>query len=333
MQSKQAACNRAVQQATPEDILVYFTQHWLPTHAGSMTADGKLIAAPGSLSSTKSHLSSKFELLGCIGDWNSASQTGNPMHSVQIRSLLKGYNNHAAELGYQRKGAIPLTEPEMLCLLQSMATTCSNSNTDQHQQLLLLRDGMLFSLLWQSCFRGFNAGAMRLENIVLPTGESALPYLVPEVKLPAGATLHLLPDTTKNKKGGHCKITLSCDALCFSSWLQMSVHYYAAAGQPITNFITRPLAVGTKRFAEKPMTSSNTWARLTQGLKALGMYTGQSVHSTRRGTMIHRQQHMQATHQELGEAAMCNEKNAKYYTDVHRPTRFRGKHGQLNLTR
>ena len=160
----------------------------------------------------------QFELLGCTGDWNPASQTGNPMHSVQIRSLLKGYNSHAAELGYQSWGisAVPLTEPEMLCLLQSMATTCSNSNTDQHQQLFLLRDGMLFSLLWQSRFRGFNAGALRLENIVLSTGESAVPYLVPEVKLSAGATLHLLPDTTKNKKGGDCKITLSCDVLCFS---------------------------------------------------------------------------------------------------------------------
>ena len=298
-----------------------------------MTADGELIAAPGSLSSIKSHLSSEFELLGCTGNWNPASQTGNPMHSVQTRSLLKGYSNHATELGYQRKGAVPLTKPKMLCLLQSMATTCSSSNTDQHQQLLLLRDGMLFSLLWQSYFRGFNAGALRLENIVLPTGESAVPYLVPEMKLLAGAILHLLPDTTKNKKGGHCKIVLTCDVLCCASWLQMAVHHYAAAGQPITNFITRPLVVGTNRFAEKLMTSSDTWARLTQGLKALGMYTGQSVHSTRRGTMIHRQQHMQATHQELGEAAMCNEKNAKYYTDVHRPTRFRGKHGQSSFTR
>ena len=48
LQSKQAACNRT-------DILVYFTQHWLPSHAQCKTADGELIAAPGSLSSTKSH--------------------------------------------------------------------------------------------------------------------------------------------------------------------------------------------------------------------------------------------------------------------------------------
>ena len=41
MQSKQAACNRSIHQATPEDMLVHFTQHWLPTHASSVTADGE----------------------------------------------------------------------------------------------------------------------------------------------------------------------------------------------------------------------------------------------------------------------------------------------------
>lgn len=76
---------------------------------------------------------------------------------------------------------------------------CNSSNTDTHEQLLLLRDGMLFSILWQSCFRGFNA---------------------------------------------------------------------------------------------------------------LGIYSGQSVHSTRRGNMIHGQQHLHGSYKEIGEAAMCNEKNA-----------------------
>jgi len=148
-------------------------------------------------------------------------------------------------------------------------------------------------------------------------------YLVPESRLQAGAVLHLLPDTTKNKKGGHCKVTLTRDVMCFSTWFQMAVHHHAAAGQPITNYITRPRGVGTKQFAEKPMTCSNAWARSTKCLKALDMYTGQSVHSTRRGNMIHRQQHLQESHKEIGQAAMCNETYAKDCTDMHRPARFR----------
>ena len=44
-----------------------------------------------------------------------------------------------------------------------------------------------------------------MDNIVLPTGEN-VPYPMPELRLQAGAVLHLLPDTTKNKKGGDCKL-------------------------------------------------------------------------------------------------------------------------------
>ena len=140
--------------------------------------------------------------------------------------------------------------------------------------------------------------------------------------------LYLLPDTTKNKKGGHCKITLTCDILCFSVWLQQATYCYAAAVQPITKSITRPLEVGTKQFAEKLMTTSNTWDRLTKGLKKLGMYTGhgQNGHNARRGNMIHQQQHIHASYSEIGMTAMCNENNAKYYTEVHR---FRGNTGSV----
>ena len=83
--------------------------------------------------------------------------------------MLNGYANHAIHLGYQKTDAVPLTEEQMLTLLQSMLSICLDCSTDPHQRLLLLRDGMLFSLLWQSCFTGFSAGAVRLDNIVLPT--------------------------------------------------------------------------------------------------------------------------------------------------------------------
>ena len=93
MHSMHAATGRTMVTAIPEDILVYFIHHWLPNHAGSTTAAGELIAAPGSLSGTKSHLATEFELLGCTGDWDSATQQGNPMHSTQVRNTLKGYTN------------------------------------------------------------------------------------------------------------------------------------------------------------------------------------------------------------------------------------------------
>ena len=42
------------------------------------------------------------------------------MLSVQVRTMLKSYGNHATQLGYQKRGALPLTEAEMQLLLLSM---------------------------------------------------------------------------------------------------------------------------------------------------------------------------------------------------------------------
>jgi len=59
-----------------------------------------------------------------------------------VRSMLKGYANHATELGYQKRGAIPLPQAEMHTLLSSMHQMLSNT-IDTAQQLLLVRDGLL----------------------------------------------------------------------------------------------------------------------------------------------------------------------------------------------
>lgn len=312
---------KSMKTVTPEDILVFLVQQWLPNHAGSATSSTQHIAAPNSLATVKSHLSKEFELLGRTGAWDPQRQQGNPVESLHLREFVKGYKQHATELGYQKRGAVPLEEAEMIQLLQRLYL--QQQTKTGKDQLLLLRDGFIFSLLWQSSFRGFNAGGMRLQNIVLPTGGTAIPFLFPQVQLPPGAQLHLLPDVTKNKKGGHCTVTLTCDLLCFSFWFQLLLHAHTAAGQPITNYITRPLQSSGKTFSELPMSSSATWARLTKYLKEYGMYTGQSVHSTRRGSMLHHKEVQQATYDDIGEAAMCTKATAKYYTDRHRPTRFR----------
>ena len=140
-----------LQTAIPENIMVYLTQHWLPHHAGSSTPAGELMAAPSSLAGVKSHLSREFKLLGRTRVWYQGTQQGNPMHSMQVKTMVTGYANHATELGYQKKGAMPLTEPKMQQLLGSMHSKHSHL-FDSTDLLLPLGDGMLFSLMWQTCF-------------------------------------------------------------------------------------------------------------------------------------------------------------------------------------
>ena len=126
MQLKYTACNRSVQEATPEEIMVYFTQHWLPAHAGSITTEGEHIAAPGSLSSRKSHLSSKFELLGCTGDWNPTSQTGRSMLNPSSRDRVRNAT-------YEATGNIDWTEAYNLSI--ALASICHHQGTPMRLHL------------------------------------------------------------------------------------------------------------------------------------------------------------------------------------------------------
>ena len=71
--------------------------------------------------------------------------------------MLKGYGSHAAGLGYRKEAAVPLTQPERHTLLTSMHEMLSDM-TDTAEQLLVVRDGLLFSILWQTRCRSFNAG-------------------------------------------------------------------------------------------------------------------------------------------------------------------------------
>ena len=323
------ALEKSMQTVTPEDLAVYLTQHLLPNHGGSQSNSNKPIAAPSSLAALKSHFSTEFELLGRTGNWNASTLQGNPTKGPLLQRLVQGYKSFAAEHGYEQKGAVPLTEEDMIQLLQHLHSQQATSSGTP--QLLLIRDGLALSILWQGTVRGFNAGGIRLENIRLPTNDPALPFLVTAVQLPANAKIHLMLDRTKNKKGGYCTITLSRDVLCFSSWLQLSIDAHLAAGQPITNYLVRPLLKGTSTFAEKGMDASSIWQRLAKHLKDCNMYAGQSVHSIRRGKMMHINNQPNGGWEEAGEAAMILTKQVVLrYVDEHRPTNYRAK---LNSTK
>lgn len=55
--------------------------------------------------------------------------------------------------------------------------------------LLILRDGLISTLPWQ--LRGFHAGAVRLNNLLLPAGGSAVIYLLPSCSWNYDCNMHL----------------------------------------------------------------------------------------------------------------------------------------------
>ena len=255
--------------------MVYFTTHWLPTHAGTTTKTGHRLPAPGSLSGVKSSLSTELEPTRAHRRVEPSDYARQP-HAKQSAKeddqrvqRTKGYEAEATSKGYEQRAAEPIYSGKIQAMLQFLWAK-QNSLTGK-DKLLLIRDGLLISMLWQSCFRGFNVGELRLENLKTPTNSPAVPFIVPELKLQPNSQLHIHPDLTKNRKGGYFTVTISGDIMCFTTWLQLAINAYEEAQQPITNHIVRPLQKGTQLFAEKGMSSSAIWGRFTAHLNTCTM--------------------------------------------------------------
>lgn len=91
------------------------------------------------------------------------------MRSIPLQQFKKGYRKHAAALGYKQMSARPWQLSDVRTVLQQIlqklgkaAGVCA---------AMLARDGFIIAVLWQTSSRGCNAGAWRLENLRLPTGD------------------------------------------------------------------------------------------------------------------------------------------------------------------
>lgn len=85
-----------------------------------------------------------------------------------MATLRKGYAKAAAEKGYRQLSARPWTKQEVTNVLDYLQRRTAKATGVP--KLLLMRDALVFTLLWQTKSRGNNAGMWRLENLRLPTG-------------------------------------------------------------------------------------------------------------------------------------------------------------------
>ena len=117
------------------------------------------------------------------------------------------------------------------------------SNITEVTQLLLLpvvRAGLLVRS---------PAGGLRLNNIVPPTGGTALLYLPPTKPPAKGASLPVPVDNPKTRRDGIAVSALSQRDLCFASEDGYSLCLSGAsavAGQPIRHFLVGPPHVGSQ---------------------------------------------------------------------------------------
>ena len=115
-----------------------------------------------------------------------------------------------------------------------------------------------------------------------------MPYIYPELRLPQGAVVCLMPDRTKTgARDGPMSVVVTKDILCSISWLGKLCALCDDAGLPITNHLTRPQSKDKKQFLEQGLSSTIVANRVRQHLADAKLYRGQTVHGSRRGSMQH----------------------------------------------
>ena len=79
-----------------------------------------------------------------------------------------------------------------------------------------------------------------LANVKSPTDQSTAVSLAPQMIPQPQAELHLVLDQIKKEtgSGGHSTITVTCDVMCFSTWLLLAKTVQQEADQAITNYFT-----------------------------------------------------------------------------------------------
>ena len=82
-------------------------------------------------------------------------------------------------------------------------------------------------------------------------------------------------------------VIIRSDELCSMAWLQRVLTLSLELGQPITNFLSRPLGKDKKSFRERGLTSAAVARMTLQHFTAAGILGKHTVHGSRRGSMQH----------------------------------------------
>ena len=154
---------------SPEDLLVYFEKVYVPLHSGSVTTSGHLLAAPSTISGIKSHLRQIFKQLGRGDTWDEQLRKGNPASSDRVQQWQQGQRKTSIAVDFRTTGAKEMSEAKMIKLQQHLYHGLfSAPDSSPADRALLARDGLAFSLLWETGMRGINAAAIELADFQLP---------------------------------------------------------------------------------------------------------------------------------------------------------------------
>ena len=297
-----------LQWCSPMDVVVFLNDwrshrvgRWRGAAAGEDGSVGGASSppiAPSTLRATASRLSALCGMLGRHGPWTPNSPQGNPCLHPHVQRYLDGYARRAFEThGYSETSAVPLGLEKYMQLMGYLTRQIESSD-DCYRRTLLLRDQAAFSYLWECGPRGLEVCDLLITDVryhsltCTPVWSDlvgdGLQEGVPVLSESTGGT-----KTRKMRYPGVVTLATSVQADGSGMFLPVLRAYALSAvqnGTPLKRWMIRPGYTGPGDrglFREEALGSNALQQRLRRHLEAMGAYSGESLHSFRRGRTQH----------------------------------------------
>lgn len=278
--------------------LIAFLEHWRASKLGRRRPADPEDYVPGIAPSTLQGMATRLSKL-CQASgrgpevWSASCPSGNPAISAEVNAYLAGYARYChSETPYAEAGAVPLSLDLYLRLL-SMLISKAREAKFPFEASLNWRDATLVAYLWETGQRGKEGCDLLITDFHYADIRctKAWPDLVDGT---LDLTDPLLVESSQGTKTRHSKHpgTLElqaapCDADGAGFLVALIPHYAAAmrkAGSPLLHHLFKPGKRGQSEYSDSKLESDTFNKRVQAHLKAMGEWSGETLHSIRRGS-------------------------------------------------
>ena len=311
--------------ATPQTVMAYIyvfsKQHGKPDSATGVRA----LAAPSSVSSMVSHLSTTFRLLGRSAPWGpmTPAEDGNPADSYAVQLSLQGYRRRRAHDGWFARAAMPWGPEKLRLLLGFMDTR--EGPLGHMDTLLHLRDAAMFCFMCECGKRGKDSGRLECGGLTDQQGVEIRTDGLAQLTDGATYMCRMFSKTRQERPAPPMEFVYRADgAPDRTNFLWRLLQYYGARwvqGMPMGRYVFTALNRARTNFLDAPMGATTCQKRLETSLKLYGIDDGETLHGLRRGTTGT----MVEEHGEEAAMRMLDMRSAatlRLYADHSRPIRY-----------
>ncbi len=172
------------------------------------------------------------------------------------------------------------------------------------------------------------SGALQLSGLRLADGSSILPKLFPALTLQAGEEWLIKPMCSKTEKAHvvqprRVRVGATTPHMNPVFWVVSLLVTAAKAGQPITDYLFRPLAPDRQNFRNAPLESSALKHAFKKRFADAGVLEGQTPYGIRRGVIQAGVAAGRSQEEVMAQAHMLTPGVFKRYTDPLRHLRDR----------